>query len=60
MNELKIKDKHSKLLFIFAIIYAILMVIIRNINIDYYLKSFIFPLIFIIMGYIYLSYKNKI
>lgn len=58
MDELKNKD--TKLLFIFAIIYAILIVIIRNINIDYYLRTFILPLIFIIMGYIYLSYKNKI
>lgn len=58
MEEFKIKD--TKLIFIFAVIYAILMVIIRNMNIDYYLRSFILPLIFIIIGYIYLSYKNKI
>ena len=57
-NEFKLKN--SKLIVIVCFISSVIITIVHNININYYIKYFIIPIFVLLWAYIFIMKKIKI
>lgn len=60
LNNLKIERKKLKSIIAFCLLTSIIITIVHNLKIDFYLKNIIIPFSLMLANFIYLIYKNKI